>query len=728
MLKKMLSPLLCLVLFVAFQTVGTAREISFQSLELLPPDTLAVAQIQDVKAFATLLNQTPVGKAFRTKGVAETLSPLLQIPSGWAQFLRVEELKSNDMLSRILEKLPPGGQLCLALLDIRLPVAPEKSELDWIAVWEPRDESNDWERLVLLCADQTFKLPHYYGLSLQRKEMAVAGTKVYEWQHGERSVPFSFTLFENRLVLSNQARHIARLISIRQKDKAGIYNAQPDAEPEILRHHPSFVRMQHALDGADFRLYVNIARLMTHPMNFFGKPHPKGFDWQKLAGSAAIKGAGLSLRATEAGFSEQLFIDIPAGERTGFMACLNAEKMDETLLAGVSAQSTAVFACQMDPQKMFEQLRSSMQSADARIKQSLDLGLTILLEQFHLSPELIFGFDGRVLFTLCGEPGAEPLPLLPGAIIKLGMKNSATTAKALALFKSNMKEHLEFIETPFDKSTLVTIRPKHSDFGISVFQVSYVIQDNFLLLSPYPLALKNELFRIAAPAKHALVMEKTFADCRKNLPGQLQGISFLNTAQVFDSVQALALPYVQTFGGEFAKAAAQWPDRELAALKFPPVLFGMRIEDNGVSIDASGPAPALSVFTLAAAAFALELSEKCRKHFLPSREQIKALQVALEAYAKDHADMYPAKIAELNPKYMPVIPASFRFLEYLGKQDEPNAVVAYEKAPADDLISLLLQTGRITKCKALELPSILKNGYPLDRPENPRNKLVPHHP
>ncbi len=689
---------------------NSAETSTFDPLPLLPPQTLIAGETRDLGKLIAQFATTSAGKALKLKAVNDALRYAVQIPPHWQEFLRTKELEQCDAFWKVVDALPQSGTLCVALIDVEPPKSPEKSEIDWLVVWEPRDQKVDWPNTIVLGAEQIFKLPRHYGDLLQRKTTNPAGEKVVEWQYANRTVPLAVGTLDGCVLLSNTPALLTQFIADRQRDKAGVNAGPQGPKPEILRHVPSFVRAQGVFGVADLSVYANVASLLTHPQSFLTSHHKTAMDWQTISGVRSIQSAAMSLQITDGNFKERLFIDAPANERAGLLACFESESMGDATLQDASPRNTAVLGAQFDPKRFLAKLSGAIQKADPRVNSFLQAGFSLGLEQLHLNPQFLANLDGRISVQV-------DLERAPSVVLKLGIVNPESLAKALAAFRSNLKDNLEFIDTHVGESQIVTIRPKQIAFGMYGWQLAYSMKDKTLLLAPFPLCIKNELLRLAVPAAPPkLIAETSFQESRMQLPERVQSLLGINTAQLVESALTLGLPYLQTFGGEYAQFAAQWPDREISALPFSYTVAGMRIADDGFRLDCVGAAPLLNATAAWSIWDGLELSVHLRQYLSPSREQFKILQAALDSYSKDNKGAFPKNLDDLQPKYISVLPASYRYIEYRGRQEKLNDVVAHTNPAIDDLLTFILQDGTIVKHGAHGLSLILKQGFPVDRP------------
>jgi hypothetical protein len=94
------------------------------------------------------------------------------------------------------------------------------------------------------------------------------------------------------------------------------------------------------------------------------------------------------------------------------------------------------------------------------------------------------------------------------------------------------------------------------------------------------------------------------------------------------------------------------------------------------------------------------------------RQMLREVNTRLMAYAQDHNGNFPAQLNELVPNYATAEEAKqVERVQYLGKQPEPNRVVAHLALDAGAQIPVLLQDGRVRLVNADQLAVTLEKGF-----------------
>jgi hypothetical protein len=321
-------------------------------------------------------------------------------------------------------------------------------------------------------------------------------------------------------------------------------------------------------------------------------------------------------------------------------------------------------------------------------------------------------------------PAAFPQPILALQIKNLdGLKNLIRALSTAA------QDKLEFKELTFDGATITVARERTPENGAEPKQFCFAIQDNDLLLSLVPLALRDEIKR-RATAGAQLQDDPDFNLARAALSGQPQAMLYLDENALLTAAYDILAPIAQYRDREQAQVDLNaLPTADVLARNLKCALLDLHFAPDGVFIESHSSLGSAALLAPLAAVAAVKRNEAAQavaavdgqakvravsgtpKLDPQRKELLNKFYGDLQAYVTENKGAYPKSLDEMKPKYLQQLGKEIGNLVYRGKQAADNQVLAYTSEKLPGSIGVLLQNGTIEGILRPFLGEVLRNGY-----------------
>ena len=581
----------------------------WSALPCLPADTLAVLSLKNLPQAAEALQKTGLWQV----AVAPEVAPLYR---RWLERFRDQQLLLENLLGAKLGDLAAllQGELTIAYFG---PMEgggaqAERNQELLLALQVGAKELNWLDQVQKLIAALNVQLQG----NLQIKQLNFNGVDVTSLS--AVGIPFTlhYAVDSGTFLLATRTGRIEGVLAARQALQEAA--APPEITKTLLAANPSY---QRALDktGADLLAWVNFEALRKHPLvNLNPKNEKQQRDWGIL-GLDRVKGFAYGLALREKGFREVFFVDAPARERSGLMSLLDSQPLKPETIETLPGRTLLAAALRYDLKSAWEKFlallppeaRQNLTAAVARAEQDL---------AFNFKQDLLEGLTGEVTVSVVVPHRNPKLPVgLPRPVLSFGAKDAASGGKLVELFKRATRESHEFAELAHGAQRLAVFKPIRPEDG----PLCFVVLPDRLLASLYPLALREELDRLAEvqargterqallrklevpkaggealtreewelltnPRLASLLEDRGFKEARARLSKEQNFLLYADAGSLLTALYDLLVPLAQMN----AKLARDLdlrglPTSELVERNAEPLLLGLSADADGLRIEIS---------------------------------------------------------------------------------------------------------------------------------------------
>jgi hypothetical protein len=677
--------------------------------------------VRDVEKARDKFLQTGLGRLAVSPEVEEILRGPLLIAKG-ALFAAEQRLgtKLADLLSIF------QGELTIALVGFLEPRAPQAQRSpDVLFAFQPRTRG---ENCLEYAQRFTEQLRAQAGDQLRIEQSQFAGADIIRLSLPGAPVDLSYTLCDGVFLAALNTGRLERVLAARKTAQEG---PREPGQATVLGAQPLFQRALGKVGAdPDMLVFANLEELRKLPE--FARPR------RLAAGEAELERLGLEninavaygLRFDGSAWQETVFADVPAQARKGLLTLLDAPPVSPEAFALAPQNAVLALAWQTAPQELLNRLLELASEGDPNKREQFELILSAVSQDLQLDvrKDLLGALNGQAVLAV-SFPAHNPKVGLsfPHPILKLGVKDRPTLLKALISFRSAARDKLLFLDVVHGDHTLTTAREANPEPGRDPGQFCWTLAGDELLLSLFPLALKEELARVAAAKTSAgaevgsLLTDPDFRAARGQLAPNPQLAMYLDTRALASAAYDLFVPIAQ-LNPRFRPRNLDLgllPSSDLLRRTLCSTAVGLYSEPEGLRLQAYSNGIFSMLLPALGAAQAAKGQQLGRIAALAEgpeavarRQLLRDVQTQLLAYAQDHQGDYPARLDDLAPDYSKADPAMLGQVTYVGRQAAPNRVVAYvPPGKPGGATAVVLQDGRIRMVPAAALEEVLKEGF-----------------
>jgi len=688
----------------------------------LPADTLFVASFKDIKQAAAKFQKTGLWQILNDPELQQQFQfPLMafkgKLKAVEQQFaLKFDELANQfqgEAVVAVLGYLPDRAEDGKRIPELMLSFNPGDQAAAWMEHWQR----------MLERFQQEFLTPN--GATLETNSARFGGSDVVTLSVQNFPIQLTYALSGGQFLLTNGAGRIEKLLAARESVKAG----QADAKAKTLGGTDAFQRaLKNAGDDAAGLFYFNLNALRADKENALdGGDDPAKKAAFDLLGVPGIQALSYSVSFKSNGLKECFFVDAPAASRTGVLTLFDGAAIAPDAFQLAPRNSLVAVALHLDPSKLLDRTLDFVARNNPAMKEQFEAIVDQFKKNFDvdLRQDLLGAFTGQSVFSVSMPSRNPKVPLgMPRPILTLGVKDVAAATKLVNALRRTLGDTMEFTDVPYQNQNIVHVRPKNGAGP----GFSWTLYKDKLILSAYPLALKDELERLSAPtqAEAALADDPAFKEARATLNGQPMALVYLDLGSVATALYDTAIPVLQSrkpalpiFNPLYLPSASLLSKNLAGAvLAFSSDAEGLRME----SYSAAGPVGLVIPIAGAMAAYfraggeaqvqAVDAAEPgLDLEMQPKLKLIREVTRGLKQYARDNANKMPEKLADIA-KYINVDAAKeLDSLTYLGQQAEKNRVVAYPTEAKGKTMPVLLQDGNPRIIYTGQLERVLKEGW-----------------
>ncbi|MCW8132726.1 MAG: hypothetical protein KIS92_20435 [Planctomycetota bacterium] len=709
---------------------GASKTVEWSVAPLLPAQSLFVVTIKDKQKSFERLQQTGLWKLVTDPGVQDAFKGGLTVLKGR---IAAAEQKLGYKLNEVLDLFQ--GEVTIGMCGF-LDARNDKGEPipDLVIAFQPRDKAqawmDHWGKIVDLLNAATQN-------TLEINQRSVAGADIVTLSHPAVPFQISYTLHDGVFMATLGGARIENILAAREvmKNRAG---AKAEGEPVMLADHPKFVRaMEKGGKDADALVFVNFDELRKRPESNFGpKTDRERQEWE-AAGLNGIHSLAYTLQIKEKGLSETFFADSPAAERTGFMKLLDGPALSADCFNQAPRNTVVALALQAQPDQLFDRILTiaSATNPNARAEAAAALDEASKKIGSDIRKDLMASLAGDAILSVAVPEKHPKLGFgFPNVILSMGLKDAGKVRTALEGFRRSGTDKFEFGEVMHGANVIMGAKEKRPAEGKEPGVFCWTVAGDRLLVSMYPLALRDELDRLAtggspggggrADLAGSLSDDGDFRAVRANVPGGSQFLAYVDFAAVSTAAYDFFIPV-----GQLKQKSPPWvdinrlPTAGVLVKNLGGTLIDIASDADGIRLESFSSTGVFSTLIPAVAA----IGEYRKNHagqeqfvahepelapdVVGKRQVLRDIGTALNAYARGHGGAYPNSLVDLIPKELKEENKDALFeIAYQGKQDKSFKVVAYPTG-IKGAMPILLQDGSVRVIQSGQLDGILQNGF-----------------
>ncbi|MBI3830514.1 MAG: hypothetical protein HY291_13420 [Planctomycetes bacterium] len=710
-------------------TSSPAKGAEWSVAPLLPANSLFVISIKDKQKGFERLQQTGLWKLISDPNVQDAFKGSLTILKGR---IAVAEQKLGYKLNEVWDLFQ--GEATFAMCGF-LDARNEQGEPipDLLFAFQPRDKAqawmDHWGKVVDLLNGATQN-------TLEITSRTVAGADLVTLSHAAVPFQISYTLCDGVFMVALGPGRIENILAARAaaKGKAG------GGDGQTLGENPQYLRaLEKGGKDTDVIVYANIAEIRKSPNAKFGpKTDREKLEWEKI-GLNSVRTVTYTLGVKEHGLGETFFFDAPEKERTGLLKLLDGPALSGTCFDKAARNSVVAVALQAEPGKLLDRILdiASVDNPNARADAAAAIDQASQKLGADIRKDLMASLSGDLLLSV-SMPAKHPKIGFgfPNVILSAGLKDSAKIKTVLDAFRRTAQDKYNFGETTHGDFLIQGAQEKAPEAGKDPATFCWTVAGDRLLVSFYPLALRDELDRLStagsppsagrATQSGNLSDDADFRAVRANLPTASQVLAYVDFGAISTAAYDFFIPL-----GQVKHKSPPWvdinrlPSADLLAKNLGGTLINLATDADGVRVESYSSTGIFSTLFPAVAV----IGEYNKNHgggdgepvvgnepelpadLVAKRQFLRDLSRNVAAYAKDHGGAYPQSLVDLIPKYLKAESKDQLFeIAYQGMQDKAFKVVAYPTGIKGPL-PIMLQDGSVRVIESGQLDVTLKNGF-----------------
>jgi len=700
---------------------------------LLPSDTMFVIEIPDMKRLLERSRQTGMWQIYSNADVQNAFKgPLMQAKFG----LAMVEMQLGQRFSDFVEMFSQG-ELTIALLGMDKTGADGKPIPDVLVAVQAREKAGALLEEINKRIDQ---LQQQAGGVLEISQLPVGDVTVKSVRVPAQPLSVHYAQVDGTIVAAFGEGHIEKLLAMRERAKAGI-KPEAGAKAETISELACFAKTTTKAGGnSDLLLFLNVAELLKNQLlNLKPENENDRLVWNAL-GLDSINSVAYALEIQGKSLREVAYVDAPAARRKGLLALMDGEQLDMAALTAAPRNSIFAMAMKFTPEKIVEKLADLATLENPNAKTDLDAWLAARGQALgvDLKKEVLSGLTGQSVLSVSMQPHHPKLGMaFPQVILSVGVKDAAALKNLLKVLRDAGKESFDFTDTLLTDREIVTARERFAGGRIPL-QLSYCVDQNDLLVSLYPLALRDELNRRAQmkaapsgpdarPLAGSLNDDADFKAASSRLAGKPGAMLYADTGAIAVALYDTLIPVAQLAPREAKIDVNALPTSDVLLQNLGGTVFGLTSDPDGIVAEGYSPT---GVVSFASVLVPLALQERRRGMRAAvvqaqDREPIDIVSQGLQAFGKDNKGELPAAITELKGKYIPEN-TDLQDIVYLGKQAAANRIVLHTSERRRGAIRAVLQDGSVVSIPRVNFGKALKEGHAADA--GPQDAVKPPKP
>jgi len=697
---------------------------------LLPDNTWLLFTIHDKQKGIERFKQTDLWKLLNDADLLKALNQPFTMLKGR---IAATEQKLGYTLDETFDLFQ--GEITVAMLGF----TPNRNEQgapipDLLIAVNPRTKADafmdKWNRIVDLLDAQTQN-------TLDISKRNVAGADVVTLGHALVPFKITYALSDGVFLMGLGEGRVEAILAAREAAKTA-----PDVgAPKTLAETPGFKRaLERVGPNADLLVYANLEEIKKNPDSKLGpKTDREKIVWE-MAGLNSVKTVTYAASAKDQGLHEIFFFDSPIAERKGLLALLDGPGLTGEALTQAPKNSLIALALQAEPNKLLDRLLEIWAVTNPETKQQAETAFADLNQKLGIDvrKDWISAFTGQAVFSVTVPQRHPKLGLgFPQFLLTLEATDTAKVQNALNAFRKTGVDKYDFIELEHGKFTIHGAREKTAQPGQDPAQMCWSLVGSRLVLSPIPLALRDELDRLEAggtgivgAGTGGLDQDPDFKSVRAKLSGKAHLLIYADTGALasaaYDTLVSLA---------QFQQKSPRFldinllPSSQSLVNRLGGTLMALSSDALGLSLESYSSTGVFTTLLPAAAALdeykkrqqaaGMDLVPATKADLPPElagrRQLLSDLAQSLQTYSREHGGAYPPTLTELLPKYLKAEKKAGLFeIAFNGKQDKPFKVVAYPvgiKGP----LPILLQDGTVRVIHSGQLDQVLNTGWSGER-------------
>ena len=689
---------------------------------LLPPETLFVVSVTDAQKAVGKLKQTGLWQIYSNADIQRTFRAPLMMAQGAITAAELQGgFKVDDILSFFSQ-----GEVTFALLGLEKRTAQGQPVPEMVLSTQARGTVTAAMDEITKRLDQLKAAAALNAGQVTATQTPVGNTVVNrltvlipEMPNGQLILEYA-SCDGNVLAAVGEGR-LQKLLAMHEKYKAAPPKPAAAGEAtEVLAQNPAFQKMlQKGGPDTDLVLYVNVEAILKNPLlDAKPKTDQQRREWDAI-GVASIKGVAYCVGAKDKGIHETFFINAPAAERKGLLAMVEGEGLPADALTAAPRNALVAGAVKIAPEKMFDKLVELAALENPNAKQDVGAWLLAVGQQLNLDirKEVFGALTGQAVFSVSFVARHPKLPIgFPQPILTLGIKDVTALKNVLKALKAAGKDSHDFTELVCGEREIVVARERFVE-GRDPGQIAYAVDGTDLLVSLYPLALREEMNRRAAVAKNqagsTLADDKDFKAARAAVSVSPQALLYVDTGALAVALYDLLIPVAQLTQRIPQVDVTALPTSEVLFQNLGGAVFGLSADADGIAMEGYSPTGGVSLLAIIPAAMGGRRIAGAQIRRVANRQQQVFEQVGrdLKAFAQENGGKYPATLKEMQPKYLANVGAELGDVVYRGAQDAGNKIVAHSSEKRMGPITILTQDGTVALIRRQVLGRALRDGY-----------------
>jgi hypothetical protein len=684
----------------------------------LPEDTVLAITVKDVAKAREAFSKTGLYQLLASPELTDAVRGPLLLAKG---MLWMTEQRHGYKLKDIISSFQ--GEVSVALVGFQETLDEHGKKMpDLLVAFQPRGQAGNAMKVVDKFVSDLNKLAQG---QLMLQQSTFAGAQINTLSVPNNPMRIAYTLHNGTFLA---ALNPAQLESVLSRYQAGA-EKQP---AQGLAKDPTFQRAWAKIgEHAEALAYFNLEAGRKIPeMNMQPKTE-KDRRGLRATGLDEVRALTYSVAFKDQDIHETLFVDCPAKVRRGLMAMLDNDPIPASALESMPQNAIFASAWKTDLVKFLDRLIKLAGVTNPGDAELIEHEINKVNEKHKIDfrKDLLAAFNGQVLFSLAIPSKHPKLGFgFPQPIVRMGVTDSAAAEKALDILRHMGQDVFDYSDLAAGDKTIVVARAKKrqkDDPG----QICWTLTEHEILLSIYPLALRDELNRLAAakpragsnPQLNNLTMDPQFQRVRGQLGEDHRMLMYIDVSAIATVFYDTYIPMAQ-LNPKIAPPHVNLnnlPTADFLTRNLGGLVVGVNADEEGILMESCSATGLWTTMTpmMAVAARAAQRHRRARNapdnapEQAENRQLLREVGTRLTAYAQDHDNAFPKQLTELVPNY-----ATQEELEqagaltYLGKQDAPNRVVAHSPNEAGHVV-VLLQDGRVRTVEAGRLAETLERGY-----------------
>lgn len=556
---------------------------------LVPANTFFFASLNDVAGMRTQCSRTAMAKLFNEPEVQQFLAPAMQ---EIRKQLKMAEAQAGHPILSILDSI--SGQAAVAVVSydpLYGGLIPDAAIM--IDLGKGRAEFQTIHDEALAKAEG--------NVGVATKEHAGVSFQIVTLPMG---IDLSIAYFGDALVLTTMTERMRDMIDA----------SQGKLEQSLATNQTFKVTNEHTGNNAFFSAFLNVESVMGH---FGDRMPPMATQVMGKLSIDSMKGIGFGSSFAGEGIRESFFAYVP-GEKKGLMKLFYSDPgSGMALLDRVPRNAFYAAAGRGDVEKLYAEALQLVGDIDPNVLEQV-MGGIYQAEEFvglRIREDLLAPLGNQMA-------GYAAMPrnggLIPDLVMMVKLDQPEKFEQSLLHLVNRGKEmmagdrrlsmELRNLDYAGSKIYYLHVAEKWGD-PVAVTP-SYVRHGDLAYMSLYPQVLKDLAARkFAGPS---IKENPDFARALKGLPADMTSVEYMDFGAVVRILYGTIVPVAQLAAkrADLPVDMALLPRTETVAKHFFGGIWGMKLEDDGISFHASTPVGVVPTMFVAAAPLMLFASAR----------------------------------------------------------------------------------------------------------------------